>query len=165
MNEREEHLEIEHINNIYKELGFDGVIEYAKDKLSQYGTVKETEKGLYVMITGGWSDNEHWLNCLTDITCIFGYKHYVGRLRGGALYFSTKEHDMDIEIILNKQKTKLLCDKDIAIEKVCTLIDEEIEILEEKYKFGQEIYQGCPMHNIQFGINTLKQLKKRYLND
>ena len=44
--------------------------------------------------------------------------------------------------------------------KVLDLIDEKIDELEERYKFGQEVYQGCPMHNIRFGINTLKELKK-----
>ena len=33
------------INHIYKTEGFKGVINYAKDKLQQYGAVKEVEKG------------------------------------------------------------------------------------------------------------------------
>ena len=35
------------INHIYKTEGFKGVINYAKDKLQQYGAVKEVEKGLF----------------------------------------------------------------------------------------------------------------------
>ena len=44
--------------------------------------------------------------------------------------------------------------------RVLDLIDEKIDELEKRYKFGQEVYKGCPMHNIRFGINTLKELKK-----
>ena len=44
--------------------------------------------------------------------------------------------------------------------KVLDLIDDKIDELEEQYKFGQEVYRGCPMHNIGFGINVLKELKK-----
>ena len=45
-------------------------------------------------------------------------------------------------------------------KKVLDLIDEKIDKLEKRYKFGQEVYKGCPMHNILFGINSLKELKK-----
>jgi hypothetical protein len=44
--------------------------------------------------------------------------------------------------------------------KVLDLIDDKIDELEEQYKFGQEVYRGCPMHNIGFGINVLKELKR-----
>lgn len=44
--------------------------------------------------------------------------------------------------------------------KVLDLIDEKIDELEGRYKFGQEVYKGCPMHNIRFGINVLKELKR-----
>lgn len=47
--------------------------------------------------------------------------------------------------------------------RVLDLIDENIEELEGQYKFGQEVYRGCPMHNIGFGINTLKELKKELI--
>lgn len=43
---------------------------------------------------------------------------------------------------------------------VLKLIEDKIQELEDQYKFGQEVYKGCPMHNIQFGINTLKELQK-----
>lgn len=43
---------------------------------------------------------------------------------------------------------------------VFDLIDREINEMEKKYKFGQEVYKGCPMHNIRYGINTLKELRK-----
>ncbi|MDO5859611.1 MAG: hypothetical protein Q4Q55_02610 [Methanobrevibacter sp.] len=39
--DEEDFTETEHINHIYKEKGFCGVIEYAKDKLQHYGVVKE----------------------------------------------------------------------------------------------------------------------------
>lgn len=51
------------------------------------------------------------------------------------------------------------------MQKVFDLIDEKIDELEKRYKFGQEVYKGCPMHNILFGINVLKELKKRLLYD
>ena len=68
----EEFQETERINKIYKEDGFIGVIDYAKDKLQNYGAVKEVEKGLWVMVTGGWSDNEFWLDCLNNLISMFG---------------------------------------------------------------------------------------------
>lgn len=40
------------------------------------------------------------------------------------------------------------------------LIDDKIDELEKRYKFGQEVYKGCLMHNIRFGINVLKELKR-----
>lgn len=95
----EEFQESYRINHIYKTEGFQGVIKYAKDKLQQYGVVKEVEKGLWVMITGGWSDNEFWLNCLNNPISIFGMKHYRGYLRGGAFYYTEKPRG-DVEIIL-----------------------------------------------------------------
>ena len=89
------------INRIYKIDGFQGVIDYAKDKLHEYGAVKEVEKGLWVMITGGWSDNEFWLNCLNSLTSIFAMKHYCAYKRGGAFYYTEKPHD-EIEIKLKR---------------------------------------------------------------
>ena len=47
--------------------------------------------------------------------------------------------------------------------KILDLIDDKIDELEGRYKFGQEVYRGCPMHNIRFGINTLKELKKELI--
>lgn len=44
--------------------------------------------------------------------------------------------------------------------KVLNLIDKKIDELERQYKFGQEVFKGCPMHNILHSINTLKELKK-----
>jgi len=97
--DKEEFAEAEHINDIYKEKGFCGVIAYAKDKLQHYGVVKEVEKGLWVMITGGWSDNEFWLSCLNNPISMFGMKHYRGYLRGGAFYYTEKPRG-NVEIIL-----------------------------------------------------------------
>ena len=39
-------------------------------------------------------------------------------------------------------------------------IDKKIEELEKLYEFGQNEYSACPMNNILYGINTLKELKK-----
>ena len=93
-------IEIEHINTIYKELGFEGVIDYAKDKLSEFGAVREVEEGLWLMATGGWSDHEHWLSCLNDVTCIMNFRgHYRASTRGGGFYY-TKEPYADIKVVL-----------------------------------------------------------------
>ena len=49
---------------------------------------------------------------------------------------------------------------------VFNLIDDNIKELEDRYEFGQsKYYSACPMHNIQFGINTLKQLKEELKNE
>lgn len=53
----------------------------------------------------------------------------------------------------------------IIYRAVNILIDEKIDELEEKYRFGQEVYRGCPMHNIRFGINVLKELKRELPDD
>lgn len=46
-------------------------------------------------------------------------------------------------------------------DKCYELIDKKIDKLEKKYEFGQNVVKtNCPMHNIRFGINTLKDLKK-----
>ena len=95
----EEFQETYKINAIYKKEGFEGVIEYAKDKLHEYGVVKEIEKGLWVMVTGGWSDNEFWLDCLNSPASWFGMKHYRAYERGGAFYYTKKPYD-EIEIRL-----------------------------------------------------------------
>lgn len=95
--DKEDNLEVEHINDIYKQYGFDGVIDYATGKLSEYGAVREVDKGLWVMVTGGWSDHENWIHCLNDLLCMFGYKHYCGYVRGGAFYYS-EDTDRSVEI-------------------------------------------------------------------
>ena len=95
----EDFRETEYINSIYKEDGFNGVIDYAKRRLCQYGFVKEVQDGLWVMVTGGWSDNEFWLNCLNSPVSIFHMKHYCAYETGGAFYYTEKPYDK-IEIRL-----------------------------------------------------------------
>ena len=71
----------------------------------------------------------------------------------------------------NKELKAKVGDKTVAVEvetcklmeKVFNRIDKKIDELEKRYKFGQEVYKGCPMHNIRFGINTLKELKKELI--
>ena len=92
LDDDEEFQEAYRINDIYKEKGFNGVIEYAKDKLQQYGAVKEIEKGLWVMVTGGWSDNEFWIDCLNSPISRFGMVHYCAYERGGAFYYTEEPH-------------------------------------------------------------------------
>lgn len=96
--------EISILNNIYEEQGFDGVIDYAKVKLYNCGAVKE-RNGLIMMATGGWSENEEFLDCLNHMMSNFGRKHYVGYLRGGAFYYSKEEHNCDTEIVNLKEKS------------------------------------------------------------
>ena len=99
---------IEIFNTVYEKYGFDGVIEEITDRL-KYGTVKKTDTGLYRISTAGYSDDEIVLASLTFFTCIFGYKHYVGFLRGGHYYFS-RDRDMDnIEIIQMIPKKSMGC--------------------------------------------------------
>ena len=88
------------INHIYKTEGFKGVINYAKDKLQQYGAVKEVEKGLWVMVTGGWSDNEFWLDCLLHWNFMYGKGHYRATTSGGGYYYSEKPYHQNILHIL-----------------------------------------------------------------
>lgn len=80
-----DYIESEHINNIYKEFGFDGVIKEVKSRLV-YGTVTEMDN-LIRISTGGWSDDEALLNVLISPMTRFHY-HYVGYLVGGAFYFN-----------------------------------------------------------------------------
>ena len=95
----EDFRETKYINSIYKEEGFNGVIDYAKRKLCQYGLVKEVQDGLWVMVTGGWSDNEFWVHCLNSPVSIFHMKHYCAYETGGAFYYTEKPYDK-IEIRL-----------------------------------------------------------------
>lgn len=101
--DKEDWIEVEHINNIYRESGFDGVIEYAKGQLSIYGVVREEEPGLWVMATGGWSDHENWIDCLNNPASLFHMKHYRACSTGGAFYY-TKESHKDIEIKIKEVK-------------------------------------------------------------
>ena len=98
----EDFRETKHINSIYKEEGFNGVIDYAKDKLQYYGVVKEVEKGLWVMVTGGWSDNEFFIHCLNNLLSDLGRQHYRAYEKGGAFYY-TEEPRADVEISLKKE--------------------------------------------------------------
>lgn len=90
--DKSDFIEAGHINNIYKEYGFKGVINYAKDKLQQYGAVREESPGLWVLVTGGWNDNENWINSLNHPASIFMMKHYCAYTRGGAFYYSEEPH-------------------------------------------------------------------------
>lgn len=101
--DKETAIEVEHINNIYNKIGFNGIIEYAKEKLACYGAVREVDKGLWLMATGGWSDNEFWLDCLNQWNCIFSSKHLRATTPGGGFYYSETPY-ADITIRLEKGK-------------------------------------------------------------
>lgn len=99
--DKEKDIEVEHINNIYKEFGFKGIMDYAKDKLQNYGAVREVDDGLWLLATGGWSDNEHWLHCLLDWNFLYGKGHYRATTSGGGYYYSEKPY-ADISVLLKK---------------------------------------------------------------
>ena len=92
---------IRHYNKIYKEIGFEGVIDDLHYKL-HLGRVIEKGKGLYCIITCGWSDDEEIVDALTHVYSLFACKHYVGYLRGGAYYFAEDMDNNDFEITLKK---------------------------------------------------------------
>ena len=77
------------INSIYDEYGFQGVIDEVKDRL-EYGTVRKIN-GLYRISTGGWSDDELLVECLSHMLCKFS-KHFCGYIRGGAFYFCEEKY-------------------------------------------------------------------------
>lgn len=68
----------------------------------------------------------------------------------------------------NKELKAKVDNKEVAVEvetckvmeKIFDLIDKKIKELEDKYEFGRTEYRACPMHNIMFGINVLKELKR-----
>ena len=95
--DKEKDIEIEHINNIYKEFGFKGIIDYAKDKLQNYGAVREVGNGLWLLATGGWSDNEFWLDCLLNWNFMYAKGHYCAMTSGGGYYYTETPYE-DIEI-------------------------------------------------------------------
>ena len=49
-------------------------------------------------------------------------------------------------------------------DMVFKTIDDNIKGLEKRYEFGQTKAGACPMHNIQYSINVLKDLKRDFLN-
>ena len=97
--DKEKDIEVKHINNIYKAFGFKGLMDYAKEKLYNFGTVREVEEGLWLLATGGWSDNEFWLDCLLDWSFMYAKGHYRATTRGGGYYYSEKPY-ADIKVIL-----------------------------------------------------------------
>ena len=102
--DKRDYIESEHINNIYKEFGFDGVIEEVKGRLV-YGTITEMDN-LVRISTGGWSDDEALLDILISPMTRFHY-HYVGYLVGGAFYFTKDksfESFMKIRLIKDLEK-------------------------------------------------------------
>lgn len=86
---------VDKFNDIYDKSGFDCVVACVADNL-QYGYIERKTDDLIKITTGGWSNDEHLIHSLISIPCMFGYKHYVGYLRGGAYYFSRygKEYDL-----------------------------------------------------------------------
>lgn len=89
---------VKRYNAIYGELGFDGIISEMKDSL-EYGNVAELPDGMYRISTAGWSEDEEKLGALISFASMFGYRHYVGVLRGGHFYFSRHKGFREFEIV------------------------------------------------------------------
>ena len=95
-------LSVEKINKIYEESGFDGVIGAVVDKL-EYGSVRYyPEDEIFCIITRGWSNDESIIYNLVDLVSVFGQKHYVGYIRGGAYYFA-KDSGCHYRIVPNSE--------------------------------------------------------------
>lgn len=69
--------------------------------------------------------------------------------------------DVFSELIQEKEELKKENEK-LTVQKleIRKWVNDKISYLEKKYEFGQTEYKGCPMHNIQFGINILKELQE-----
>ena len=83
------------INAIYNDIGFKGVIEFLENHL-EYGGVERKEKGLYMVYTSGWSEDEILIDECLNYGC-FVRKHFVGYLVGGAYYF-VEDSSAEVEI-------------------------------------------------------------------
>lgn len=90
--------DVDTINEIYKKDGFEGVISFVEGEL-ELGRITETGDKMYRISTAGWSEDEFLVYVLTDLTSIFGTKHYVGYIRGGAYYFCEEIDDCSFEVV------------------------------------------------------------------
>jgi hypothetical protein len=100
-------------NKIYIEKGYHGIIRALKRDL-EFGDINFPSDNLLKVTTGGWSDDEDVLSSLTSFNSMFGYNHYVGKLRGGVFYFAEQmESTSDFEII------EKLHDKETCNPKIC----------------------------------------------
>lgn len=64
----------------------------------------------------------------------------------------------EFEEFLNGLNDKTTEVRDMLFE----IIDNNIIALEKLYEFGQTKAGACPMHNIQYSINVLKDLKREF---
>ena len=74
-------------NKIYTEKGYNGIIRALKRDL-EFGEITFPSDNITRVTTEGWSDDEEVLLALTSFKSMFGYNHYVGKLRGGVFYFA-----------------------------------------------------------------------------
>lgn len=75
-----------------------GVLEYVVNNL-EYGCVEEKGRGLFMICTRGWSDDEDLLHDLISLPSMFRI-HYVGYICGGAFYFvENTNDDMEMKIL------------------------------------------------------------------
>ena len=81
---------IPYLNTVYDKEGFLAVLKIISDDL-EFGTVTETEKDIYEITTGGWSEDERTVKHLLYPTCKSKH-HYIGYITGGAYYFTTEKH-------------------------------------------------------------------------
>lgn len=100
-------------NKIYIEKGYHGIIRALKRDL-EFGDINFPSDNLLQVTTGGWIDDEDVLSSLTSFNSMFGYNHYVGKLRGGVFYFAEQmESTSAFEII------KKLPDIETCNPKIC----------------------------------------------
>lgn len=85
------------------------------------------------------------------------YKHHISELQGQIDTQKLINKSLKINEEYNKKAIQKLTVQKLEIRK---WINDKISYLEKKYEFGQTEYKGCPMHNIQFGINILKELRE-----
>ena len=86
-----------------------------------------------------------------------GYEHHISELQGQMDTQKLINKSLKINEEYNKKAIQKLTVQKLEIRK---WINDKISYLEKKYEFGQTEYKGCPMHNIQFGINILKELRE-----
>lgn len=125
-------------------------------KLEEYGNF------LFISANGkevtGKFDSSHRTD-LNWIVCVLN--NYVNE----NVYWEKENEELKQKNTMLKIDLKHITDRKNYLEsewdKCYELIDKKIDKLEKKYEFGQNVVKtNCPMHNIQFGINVLKELRK-----
>ena len=78
------------INAIYRNEGFEGVIDFIEGML-EYGEITKNKEDVYRITTAGFSEDERLIAALTGLLSKFRH-HYLGYTVGGAYYSHPKKH-------------------------------------------------------------------------